>query len=594
MRELDPDYWPAPLAHLTAPYLREVDEAVIVAEISDEPANGCMGMRQLYTALIPLPELKEVLATPGGIGSRVESWGPHPCVGPEGGYDSSFWIRGVTGSDQYETLVNAWEIHNQIVMVPDNGLLMCYGLVPRLVDGDTICWDDPTKPVFDVVRAKPLSIYRVPNHYSNAFIRIRREYLEDYLSLKGCAAVGVYYEERYTSDDPTIQAALGTEEAIELKLPGRKLIIRRLEAPSFGEGDQFVRAWGCRLILEPEGRPISEEPALILKWPDHERAISTEQAWHTLGPTEHAYVHDEALVEWQDRSEFDISPDTGNVGYGSWWGTSRSFRYGRHHLALDIRKLYEGTPANVIRHFHRFAVSKAQADRDREVYGDRHIGERAQDVVHGFLQLTGSLSSLASCLDLFIEQDGFGGPTTEKAHYYGWWTLDVYKKLAHVVPVGLPQSTFLSRCAELYKVVEPLKPGPIKSVLGRLGFSKEDFRELKSLRLLAMLCQVATIAKQQGLDLVDDFEHLKTAWEKQVIVPAMETLFALKKLRDLNSHIDRGQFHEQLTKALKSFGIESAQMNQGWGLGLDTVYDRLADSLIELANLIATSYANSK
>jgi hypothetical protein len=68
------DFWPKPVAHLAGPYLRATDEYVIIAEITDNAVNGYPGMRQLYTGLIPMSEVDEVINTSGGIGWRVESW----------------------------------------------------------------------------------------------------------------------------------------------------------------------------------------------------------------------------------------------------------------------------------------------------------------------------------------------------------------------------------------------------------------------------------------------------------------------------------------------------------------------------------------
>src|SRR5262245_9322804 len=249
----------------------------------------------------------------------------------------------------HEALVHSWVRHDRTVMMPDNGFLMCYGLVPRLLDRERIVWDDASKPVYDVVEVKPLSVYEMPDSYPHAFVRVRRDYLEDYSSLKGCAIVAVYYEMRYSRGDQAIAAALGTDESREFKLPGRLLDIRKVKPANRRGEDQLTQVWGCRLILKPTGRPISEEKKdRDLVWPGG-------KTFRDFGPLEHIFVRDEVLQEWETRDEFSVSPNSGDVSYGGWWSTDRSLRLGRHHIRTELRKLYEGTPPYVIRHFYRFA-----------------------------------------------------------------------------------------------------------------------------------------------------------------------------------------------------------------------------------------------
>jgi hypothetical protein len=61
--------------------------------------------------------------------------------------------------------------------------------------------------------------------YTTARRTVRREYLEDYLSLAGCAAVMTYFEEPYSTDDPVVTRALGGQRAIAADLPARKLTL---------------------------------------------------------------------------------------------------------------------------------------------------------------------------------------------------------------------------------------------------------------------------------------------------------------------------------------------------------------------------------
>lgn len=585
------DFWPRPIAYLAGPYLCAADEYVTVAEITDDAVNGCQGMRQLYSCLIPVSEVDEAINTNGGIGWKVDSWGPHPIVPPEGGWTGSFWIDGPKGTKKrYEVLVHGWLSHNQTVMVPDNSLLMCYGLVPRILNDGRIIWDDPQKPVYDVVEVKPLSLYKVPRTYSPAGVRILRQYIEDYASLKGCAVVTVFYEERLSFGDPDVEIALGASKGMEIKLPGRLLTLKRVEPKHFHGADQLIQIWGCRLILKPTGRPVSEESDPELLWPDSTHSFTSEQVRNIPGLLNLVYVADNVLKDWEGREEFSVHPMSGHVSYDGWWSTSYSHRHGRHHIALELRKLYEGTPPYVIKHFHRFAVTKAEADHDLKRYGNRHIGQRAEEVIYAFLALTESLASLSAQLAVPLDQEDFCGLTTERVRYHGWWTMDGLKKLGHVVPLRLTEDMFLERCMRLFQLLERLKPGPIKQLLHGLGFKQNDFRELGdigALRLLGTLCQFADLAQKSGLGLISDFSSLRTSWDKNHRLSALCPLFALVTLRHLHGHVQGEDGRKKLGEALQVFALDATAMKAGWGLALDTVYDKIAVSLRSTRDLIS-------
>lgn len=572
------DFWPASLAHLATPYLRDTDDEIVIGEISSDPVDGFSGHRHLFTALVPVPELQEVLTTAGGIGPEVECWGPHPCVPPEGGYEPRFWIAG--NERRYETLINAWLNHNKLVVLPDNGLLMCYGLVPRMLQNGSTAWDDPQKPVYDVVRVTPLSEYTI-DVYTIARITIRREYLEDYLSLTGCAAVVTYFEERYSSDDPVIAQALGAQEAVTADLPGRKVTIMRT---SDRRGNQLSQVWGTTHVLTPSARPISDEQELVLQWPGYDQPL-TERDARVLGVLDSVFVRDEVLQAYEDRPEFTINPESGSVSYGSWWGVSWCHRQGRGHIRLELRKLYEGAPSYVIRHFHAFAASPTQADHDRDTNGQVNIGTRARDVITAYLQLTMMLTVLAERLGIGLNQEEIGGFETEHVKYHGWWTIPALRPLGHVASPSMGHAEFLARCKTLFALFERLQPGALRQILVALGMSKKDLADFASLKLLGTLCQLATIAQDDRYELIADADDVRQHWNPTLIVPAMAPLFSLNTLRTMDAH-PTAALAAREAQALKTFDIDRQEQQHGWGASVDKVYDTINDDVWAIANLL--------
>lgn len=582
-KKVDPDFWPKPIAHLGLPYLSPVDEHVIIAEISDNAIEGYPGMRQVYSCLIPCGEVDAVLTTPGGIGWQVESWGPQPHVGSDEEWDGSFWVDGAEGLDvKYEALSHGWLNHNRTVMLPDTAFLMCYGLVPRLLDRDNMAWDDPQKPVYDVVEVRPLSLYQVPNIYSPASVRVRRDYLEDYASLKGCAAAAVYYEERYSQGDPDIANAIEEKDGIELSLPGRRVCMIRVKPEHAHGADQLTRVWGCRLILKPKGRPITDEEDPDLIWPGGRKL----RDFRTL---ESIVVRDNVLQEWESKDEFSVSPESGNVNYGGWWGTSRSYRIGRHHISVELAKLYEGTPAYVVQHFHRFAVPEEEFERDIKVYGERHVGQRAAELIDAFFSIVATLVELSERVGEPYNDEALVGISREHVRYHGWWTLEGFKKLGHVIPLDLTRDAFLGRCMDLYQLLERVKPGPLKRLLLMLGLSAEDLKNLGNvgaLRYLATLCQLATIARESGYGLITDFTTIRPLWDKDHKLELTAPVFALQSLRISRGHPLGGDAEKKLDEALKAFGLSQQGLKGGWGPGLDKVYDVLIERLNQVNWLI--------
>ena len=147
-------YWPKSVAYLQSAYDNMASEYVVIGEIDDSLYAGNKGYKKVSTALVPLDILEEVLSTRGSIGWEVQSWGPHPCVDENSTYDTNFWINGRTRDEKLQTVLNAWKHNDQEVMLPDSVMLMTYGLVPRYLSDGTVCWDDPQKPVYDVIRAR--------------------------------------------------------------------------------------------------------------------------------------------------------------------------------------------------------------------------------------------------------------------------------------------------------------------------------------------------------------------------------------------------------------------------------------------------------
>lgn len=579
-------YWPKSLAHLVEPYDDGVSDHVVIAEINDAPVIGNKGIKSVCTALVPLDQLDEVLSAPGGIGWEVRSWGPHPCVDEGQVYDTRFWVDGRKGREEkFQTIVNTWKHHNQEVLLPDNVMLMVYGLIPRYIGDGTVCWDDPQAPVYDVLRVRSHVDYGRRGMGQHPQISMRRDYLEDYCSLKSCAAVAVYYEERFSSADDTFDEILQGQEGEQFELPGRLLGMAVLKGEYYSAAPQFARVWGCRLMLRPKSRPITNAKDPELVWPGDTSPMTLHRASQTWV---YGYVSDEVLREYESRPEFDVLPESGGVSYNGWWATSYSYRMGRNHIRIELKKLYEGCPPHVIAHWHKFAVAKQLAERDCKLNGDRNISVRAKDVIFAYLRITKFLEHLSDHLGAGFTQEEFGSFVTEKVKHFGWWTPSVVKPLTMVVSLSASRSEFLARATLLSKILENLKPAPVRSLAIQLGLERDKVKAFGSLKLLASICQLAVATREQGHMFPVDTHSVAPSWDPESRIAPFDRVFALQALRDHASHAPSAHHDNEVAALAKRFGIDVATTATGWGYAIDALYDRIAEDLNSIAGILTS------
>jgi hypothetical protein len=322
----------------------------------------------------------------------------------EGIADFQFWIQSPAGP-RYESLIAVWDNSKHTVLQAHVELLDAYRLVPRYLAKGTVCWDDLSRPVYDVVRVEPVSTYTLDG-YSTARVTVLRDYLEDFLKQRACAAVAVYFDERYSTDDPGV-ADIIEKHGWHIEQPGRQFWFKEIDLDF---ANQISQVSCTELLLDPKSSPITEPAEHDLFWPDRTAPVRG-RGKGTFAPMELAYIRDEVLSEYEQHPGYDTSPEGGWVGYGNQWAVSFVHRIGRNHLAIELRKLYEGSPFNVIKHYHAYAVPADIAIADRKQHGNRNIGVRARELVYAFMAVNQTLAQIAEALgriDIFtfaISQD---------------------------------------------------------------------------------------------------------------------------------------------------------------------------------------------
>jgi hypothetical protein len=582
---LPPDVWPAPLAHCAKPLVDPTDDRVTIAEISSDPVNGFKGTRMLYTALVPVEDLHAVMTTIEGLGQGVSTGPGGRAFSPDGTHAPAFWVYGLKSTKRFESLINTWDNHNKEIILPDNDFLMNFNLMPRAI-GDDTAWDDLNEPRRDVVMSTPVSSFKIVEGYTNARITVLREYLDRYLIQKNCAAIATFWDERYSTDDPEV-AALIAAKKFSFKQRGRELWIKPLRGLEF---NQVSQVWGSAILLKPSGPPASRRMKPALRWPDFPNPIKVSELGR-LPPLQTVFVKDEALIKYEDKPEYEIHPIRGSVGYESRWRVSYCHRVGRNHIELELRKIYEGAPDDVIEHFNKFAVPKAVAEKDEQQNGKRNVGIRAKEFIDSYLELAATLSKLAAALSVPSTQEAICKLDSVKINHSGWWTFPELTPLGNVMPVGMTRTAFLNSCKNVFSVIENLQEAPLRKTAIQLGLDNVAIKDFRSVRLFVAICQLAQLGKDAGFNLVKDSATITSLWlPTSPFSKDVEALFAVRDLRVTGAHNLGPKKHKEFVKPLGIFGINENQCASGWGIAMDKVYDRLIVSLRSLNTLLTAAW----
>ncbi len=582
---MDESWWPESLTHIVkdAPW----DHAdVMVAEVkSFEDGQHC-GQRRAFTVLIPVDRLDAVMASATGLDHEVSSSGPLPFYRADHPHTPKFWVdaRGLPDRT-YEPLVLSWQSHDKTVLQLDPGFLMTYGLVPRGINDGAVHWDDPQAPRPNVATVTEPSVWDFPRG-THAYVKIAKDYLQDYLSLRHMALVQIYWEMRWSAIDKVTEGALKGKEGVEIAFVDRRFQLGR------AVGDKqtvCAQVWGARLLAKPGAVPISEDSLDVqgLKWPGNDREVTNDAA-RGLDALAYAYVDDTVLAAYECRPEFSINPKSGSVSHGTQWGVGFCSRVSRNLIRIEIKKLYEGVPDAVTRHWHRYAVAPLPLTACSAANEERNIASRAEDLVYGMVRLGEAVSALAHTVKVEIPPEDFVGLRRAALDYHGWWTFDVAEAVARHVPLAMTAEVFLDRCLSLEKLIlEGIGEGNLRKTLLAVGVPGDAIKNMRSLKLLDRIVCLAQVADAVGLTLQEDgaavWERLKADGTKPA--QPIEHLFALHDVRILKAHRanDRAK---RLQEELKRFGIKPGEEGGGYGLLLDRIYDVLAKELNEIATRI--------
>lgn len=578
---LDSNWWPESLAwHSGEDPLASGRVKLALIENHDE----LLKHRHVFAALGDPSEAQRLITTPGFKGHDPDSNGPHPSAGI-GEYDPRFWVF-TDGTVDFEPLAVRWRAGGKEVVIPDQGLLMTYGLIPRYTDDQIVHWDDLEEPTHDCVFADTATSNSF-NEPGTAFVDADAALIQDYSSLRGLSVVHVFYVETAGQPDDQVAALLGDERQTDVELLGRTVSLKRIR-----DGRVLTQCWGIRLVIEPGDMPLTEG-----RWDYGEHnwpgaGIVSKDGARMGGIGDHVsevFVRDTVLARFEGQPDMDIHPDSGAVSYKNQWGVGWCQRYGRDLIRVDLKKLYEGNRPEIVRHYHEHAVEPPPLE-DRS-WGDPNVATRAERIAFALANLGEVVDALASTLGLPEGAPSLVPVTRADLEYRGWWSDNEFELIARHIPPGLSRDDFVDRCGAIHRsTVGRLGEVQLRAIVHALGFDPATVRDLRSLKLLELIMKAAVVASESGLNLIDDRQAIVVRVAEGSEATDISVLFKLNDIRQLDSHA-HGNPVTRLDVVLRELGIDPTSTVGGYDRALDLTYDLVGGSLEALRGTLSVALA---
>lgn len=578
------NWWPSPLKEFSQENPLDTKN-IVVAEIS-EPW-GKNSWKHLFTGLITKSQYTTLIKHNGCIGHEIESPGPWPSSNKgKFNYKPSFWIKDNDWKETIEPLIVSWESANRTILLPDQGFLMTYGLISRACDSGEIYWDDPANRICNVVQVQPPSEFNY-ELIKESRVLIRREYLQDYATVRDMHIIQIYFIENLSNNVDPISKRILRYGFDEFTLLHRTICIRQ-------DNNLCLHAqiWGYRFLLNPRNAPVSDDEDYgKLNWPGYGEVDGRRgmRLFQLPQACKYVYVSDEVLGEYEGHSEFNISPECGAVSYGNQWKVGGT-RIGRDLIQVELKKLYEGNRPKTVRTWYKYCVDSPDVGEIRSLRNELNIAQRAKSIVYALLELGDVLAELTfkATGKQFSSQD-IVGLARNKLEQNGWWTDIVIEPITRHASIRMKECEFFERCVDLSKVVvDGFSEAILRQTLHAMAVSREDIKELGSIKLLNILVQKAIVSTNSGLDYFIDASEIEKRRNENSIKARIDELENLKALRNFKTHRD----NRKKNNALKEFGICLPKMVSGWGPALDTIYDKTSAKISEITIILRSGVAS--
>lgn len=557
------------------PYFLE-KENLTVAELFSDELNGLVRTRDTNTAIISQSLVSKIRAS--HINIPVKWSGIDYTKEVEFKPLSHLYLSPASGLRKAEPFVKSWTNGNHTTLHPDQGFLSTYGLSPRLTNEATF-WDDLSKPKYDIVENKPLSFYEFPIH-SEAFVKVNRKYLSDYLALRKKVAVTIYQEVRDIKINDDILYLLNQNDffveeydqyEVRLSRYSHKDEIARLEVNGYYE------------LFKNTIKYQNDKSFKDHFWKGIEKPISGINLMHKI-PFEYIYVLDDVLAKYEEDEDYEVQPESGSVSYGIHWSVSHCDRIGRNAIRIELKKLYESTPYDVIDYWNQYSIDPKTINEEEE-----NIAEKSIRLVRKYLlfgkQFSDVINRICDFNFLPLEIIALDEKTI---NYQGFvQNEDIKPIMNHVSAKVFSKEKFMVRCKNLnVLLVENLREKNLRKIVDDLGFSTEETKYLGSLKLLELIMKYLFIAQNSGLHPKNSKGAIIARIDELKDLTFIPELQAINAIRQLDAHKSKN-FNSKFIKALTTLGIDRKSITNNYSNSCHLVYDRLSEMFNNLNNLIS-------
>lgn len=548
------------------------DEHLIIAELNSTERKGRVRTVDINTALIPPRLLKKI--KPSHTNPFVNTVGA--SYHEDWAYRPGFWLylSPAAGLKKAEPLAVSWTSGQVTTLLPDQGLLKTFDLIPVQAGEETL-WHDLSRPLYDVVISKCVSTYDFPKHTA-AYVKINTAYLKEYLLLRKKAAVQIF----------TVKTELVPDEALEELLNEDHYVGEagqyeiRLRKSLTDEDTLHLEINGYRLLFNPE-KLTSEtrEPIGGHYWKGIEGIVDNWRARHEM-PGEFVYVSDDVLAKYENDDDYEVYPESGSVRFRNQWSVSHCQRVGRNVIRVEIKKLYEGTPDEIITYWNQYSIESS------EVKPGENIEQKSRRLIRKYFLFGRVLARLVNkACNFSYDATDIISLNEEDIEYTGWTDFPDYRQIScHVSLRGFSRDQFMQRCRSLYQLLgENIQEAKIRKVITTIGFPESETKEFRGLKLLELLLKYFAVARDSGLDIsTGKAEIVERVNEMKDYFPLAD-LGALVTIRNLASH-KGGDIKTKIQAPLRLLGIEPNAHSGGYSNACDQLYDRLTE-LFSMLNL---------
>ena len=544
-------------------------EHITVAELKTVEKNGLKETTDINTALVSASLIKKIKSS--HINPYVNRSSVHYDNDYE--YNPSFWLylSKSSGLKKVEPLVVSWCSGNNTTFCIDQGFLSTYYLTPRLADGE-INWDDLKKPNYEVVKNKLVSEYNFK--HSEAFVKVKIDYLKDYLSLRKKNALKVITVKREILITNEIDLLLNDNKDYYIEeFKQYEIRIQRFEHK---EGFAHLQIIGYQILFnENHINNEKEEIRTGHYWEGIEGLVTEWRARHEM-LFQYAYVSDEVLAKYETDENYDVYHKTGSVNYRNQWGVNYCERIGKNAIKIEIKKLYEGNNFDIIDFWNKFSIHPSK------IIKGENIALKAEKLTTKFFLFGRILSnSINKILGFNLTPSDIITLNEEHIEYTGWSNFFEYEQVAHHINLNtFSKEQFISRCKKLYILLgENLKEKTLRKIVESLEFPVSETKSFRSAKLLELIISYLITTNESGLDPANDKAIIVERVFETKDFNALTQLFALNNIRQIDAHKITGDSKSKLNKALLELGIKPNSIANNYSYACEQVYDSLSEML---------------